>query len=483
MFAFDNTYVRDLTGAYAAVAPETPPAPRLVALNRPLAEELGLDPDALEREGAELLSGARLPSGAEPIAQAYAGHQFGGLSPQLGDGRAHLLGEIVDRHGRRRDLQLKGSGRTPFSRRGDGKAALGPMLREYLIGEAMHHLGIPTTRALAVTATGEEVLREMARPGAVLARIAASHLRVGTFEFFALRGDRESLRRLLDYTIERHYPGADRTAVGLLTAVRDAQAALVAEWMGVGFIHGVMNTDNVALSGETIDYGPCAFMDSHHPGTVFSSIDGHGRYAYGNQPAILGWNLARFASALLPVVHDDPEEAVAMAQPVIDGYEAVYRAAQLAVMRRKLGLGSVRAEDETLVDELLRLMADARPDHTGAFRGLADVARGDRDRWTSWFDDRDRAETWVRRWLERLGEDGAPPERAEALERANPVYVARNHQVERALAAASDEGDFGPFHALVSVLTDPFTRRPGLKAYESPAPASFTADYRTFCGT
>jgi len=320
---FDNTYVRALEGFYVRSEPARPPHPTLVCFNRALAHELGFDPDALIPRAAEWFSGAVIPAGAEPIAQAYAGHQFGAFVPQLGDGRAVLLGELIDRQGRRRDLALKGSGRTVFARGGDGKAALGPMLREYVIGEAMHALGVPTTRALAVVATGETVFREQALPGAVLARVAASHLRVGTFEYFAARGDTERVRRLADYAIARHDPEHVETPdryLALLRAVAERQAALVARWMLLGFIHGVMNTDNTTLSGETIDYGPCAFMESYNPRTVFSSIDHHGRYAFGNQPAIARWNLARFAECLLPLIDSKPDTAIRRATEVMKDF-------------------------------------------------------------------------------------------------------------------------------------------------------------------
>jgi uncharacterized protein YdiU (UPF0061 family) len=485
VFTFDNTYARDLTGLYAAALPDPAPRPRLIALNLDLAAELGIDPTLLRAEAADLLSGARLPDGAEPIAQAYAGHQFGGLSPQLGDGRALLLGELIDQHGRRRDLQLKGSGRTPFSRGGDGKAALGPMLREYVIGEAMHALGIPTTRALAVVATGQPVRREGMLPGAVLARVAASHLRVGTFEYFAIREDYDRLRRLLDYALDRHYPDVDRTqpALALLTAVRDAQAKLVARWMGVGFIHGVMNTDNVTISGETIDYGPCAFMDDHAPSTVFSSIDHGGRYAYGNQPAIMAWNLSRLAISLLPLVEGEHDEAVAQAQAVLDGFAGAYQTAWQEELGAKLGLTAFREGDGALLREFMTVLEAGKPDHTLTFRHLATAARGDDGPLLALFDDETALRAWLPGWRARLSHDGRPEERAAAMDAVNPLYVPRNHKVEEALTAASEADDLGPFGALLEAVSQPFTEREGLEAFAGPASAAFTTCYKTFCGT
>jgi uncharacterized protein YdiU (UPF0061 family) len=390
LLRFDNSYARDLPGLYVAWKPARVPAPRLLFLNRPLAQELGLDPAALlSDEGAAIFAGNTVPEGAEPLAQAYAGHQFGGFSPQLGDGRALLLGELIDRHGRRRDLAFKGSGRTPFSRGGDGKAAIGPMLREVLIGESMHALGIPTTRALAVAGTGEPVVREQVLPGAVLARVAASHLRVGTFQFYAARGELDKLRQLAEYAIARHDPdlaGADDRYLALLSRVAQRQAALVAQWMNVGFIHGVMNTDNVTISGETIDYGPCAFMEAFDPQAVFSSIDSQGRYAYANQPLIAQWNLARFAEALLPLVVEDNDEAaadtaVAQATAAIHAFPGLYQAALLQGQREKLGLTDASQRDDALdtalANDWLALLHQHGVDWTLGWRRLADAAAGD----------------------------------------------------------------------------------------------------------
>ena len=473
-FRFDNSYIRDLPGSYLRETPDAAPAPRLLALNRRLARDLGLDLAALEAGAAGWLSGAALPPGAEPVALAYAGHQFGGFSPQLGDGRAHLLGEVLGSDGRRWDLQLKGSGRTPFSRGGDGKAAVGPMLREYIISEAMHALGVPTTRSLAVVATGEDVYREAMLPGAVLARVAASHIRVGTFQFFAARGDQAAVARLLDYAIARHYPGiAPGDALGFLDAVAGRQTALIAQWMGLGFIHGVMNTDNMAVSGETIDYGPCAFMEGYAPGTVFSSIDHQGRYAYANQPLILGWNLARLAETLLPQIDADGDRAVVLAMQVLNGVAGRYRAAWEAVMAAKLGL---LAPDGALADDFLAALAEGGADWTLSFRRLAEAAEGDEVFLRAQFSDAGLLDGWLPRWRAALTPDAATRIRA-----ANPVYIPRNHRVEAALEAATG-GDLGPFEALMAVLADPFAERAGIEGYALPAPQGF-GTYRTYCGT
>ncbi|QGG94205.1 protein adenylyltransferase SelO [Actinomarinicola tropica] len=487
-FAADATFADQLDGLYVPWEPDQVPAPRLLALNEDLATELRLDPTSLlEREGVDVLVGNAIPAGAVPVAQAYAGHQFGGYSPRLGDGRAVLLGEVIDREGRRRDLHLKGSGRTPFARGGDGKAAVGPMLRELVMGEAMHRLGIPTTRALAVVATGEQVARETALPGAVLCRVAASHLRVGTFQFAAATGDEALLRRLLTYAIERHHPHAadtDRPALALFEAVVAVQASLVARWMAVGFIHGVMNTDNTTISGETIDYGPCAFMEAHDPATVFSSIDHGGRYAYGNQPAITAWNLARLAETLLPLIDDDQDTAVAAATAALEGFAERFRAEHRSLMRAKLGLDAADASvDDDAVDELaaelVALMQEHRADHTSAFRSLSDAARGDVARTLALLDEAPEAQQWLDRWSAHLGDDRASV--GAAMDATNPVYIPRNHLVEEALDAATS-GDLAPTGQLLAVLADPFTARPGLERYAEPAPDDF-GPYRTFCGT
>jgi len=497
-FAFDNTYARDLEGLYVAWQPAAVPAPRLLFLNRELALELGLDPSALDGpEGASLFAGNRLPEGAAPLAQAYAGHQFGGFSPQLGDGRALLLGELIDRRGQRRDVAFKGSGRTPFSRGGDGKAAVGPMLREVLIGEAMHALGIPTTRALAVAATGEPVQREAPLPGAVLTRVAASHLRVGTFQFFAARGELDRLRQLAEYAIARHDPGlagVPERHLALLRAVTERQAALVAQWMNVGFIHGVMNTDNMTISGETIDYGPCAFMEAYDPQAVFSSIDHGGRYAYGNQPQIARWNLARLAETLLPLMADGEDEAaveraVAPVTAVIDAFPALYREALLQGQRAKLGLQRVGidAADAALADDWLALLHLHQVDFTLAWRRLADAAAGDEAPLRRLFADTHAPDAWLARWRARCASEDASPAagaaRAARMRGVNPLVIPRNQRVEEALAAASDDGDLAPFERLLVALRRPYDDVPEHAAYAEPAPAAMMACYRTFCGT
>jgi uncharacterized protein YdiU (UPF0061 family) len=491
--AFDNTYARELPGTYVAWKPAAAPAPELLYLNRALADELELDAAALAgAEGAALFAGNTLPEGAEPIAQAYAGHQFGGFSPQLGDGRALLLGEVIDRHGQRRDIAFKGSGRTPFSRGGDGKAAVGPMLREVLVGEAMHALGIPTTRALAVVATGEPVMREGALPGAVLTRVAASHLRVGTFQYFAARGELDQLRQLADYAIARHDPdlaGRPDRHVALLRAVAERQARLIAQWMNVGFIHGVMNTDNMTISGETIDYGPCAFMEAFDPATVFSSIDHGGRYAYGNQPLIARWNLARLAEALLPLMAERDDEtavqhAVAQVTAVIDDFPALYAQALLQGQRAKLGLQQADEGDATLADDWLALLQQHDVDFTLAWRRLADAAAGDANPLRALFAEASAVNPWLQRWQARCAIDGGDgAQRAARMRRVNPWIIPRNHRVEEALAAASSQGDLQPFRALLAALQLPYDEDSAVARYAQPAPAEVTAGYRTFCGT
>ena len=500
-FAFDNSYARELPGFYTAWQPAKVPAPRLLFLNEALAAELGLDARSLRgAEGAALFAGNALPEGAEPIAQAYAGHQFGGFSPQLGDGRALLLGELIDRAGRRRDIAFKGSGRTPFSRGGDGKAAVGPMLREVLIGEAMHALGIPSTRALAVAATGETVRRELPLPGAVLTRVAASHLRVGTFQYFLAKGEIERLRQLAEYTIARHDPalaGAPDRYLALLQSVAQRQAALIAQWMNVGFIHGVMNTDNMTISGETIDYGPCAFMEAYDPQTVFSSIDHGGRYAYGNQPHIARWNLARLAETLLPLMAESEGEAViqravAQATAVIDAFPGLYAAALLRGQRGKLGLFAASAaedvQDTALVDDWLALLLAQSVDFTLGWRRLADAAEGRDAPLRDLFADRAALDAWLARWRERCTRDdaaGGPgaAERAARMRRASPWLIPRNHRVEDALAAAMNDDDLVPFERLLAALREPFDERPEHALYAEPAAAESQAGYQTFCGT
>lgn len=453
------------------------PGPTLVVLNAPLAHELGLDPERLRTpEGIGLLTGTELPAGATPVAQAYAGHQFGGFT-RLGDGRALLLGELADAGGALRDLHLKGSGRTPFARGGDGFAALGPMLREYVVSEAMHALGIATTRSLAVVATGRPVHRETTLPGAVLARVAASHLRVGSFQLVQATGDAALLRRLADHAIERHHPAAaddPHPYLALYRAVIAAQADLVARWMLVGFVHGVMNTDNMTISGETIDYGPCAFLDAYDPATVFSSIDQGGRYAYANQPPIAEWNLARLGEALLPLLDEVPDRAVELATEALGGFRPAYAAAWSSGMRAKLGLTASGDAADELVAPVLRLLHAGRVDHTSFWRHLATAARGDAEPVRGLFLDLAGIDGWLQQWR-ALAPD------PDAMDRVNPVYVPRNHLVEEALAAAED-GDLGPLELLLEAVGRPYQERAGLERHAQPAPDDF-GRYRTFCGT
>ncbi|MEM9345472.1 MAG: YdiU family protein [Planctomycetota bacterium] len=475
-----NSYLTLPEVFYTKVAPTPVTAPRLVVFNKDLADELGLELSSLStEEQTKLFAGNTLPPDAKPLAQAYAGHQFGHFT-MLGDGRAHLLGEQITPDGNRYDIQLKGSGRTPYSRGGDGRAVLGPMLREYLIAEAMAALGIPTTRSLAVVTSGEPVHRETLLQGAILTRIASSHLRVGTFQYARGQQDAAALQALLDYTIDRHDPelkNAGNPALALLEAVMHRQADLITHWMRVGFIHGVMNTDNMALSGETIDYGPCAFMDAYDPGTVFSSIDTVGRYAYAQQPGIAAWNLARLAEALLPLIADEPSEAVELAEKLVNTFADVYRERWLNMMRSKLGLFGTDENDYILITDLLSWMKKNHADYTNTFRGLthdespAGPPYGCKA-FTAWHD----------RWQARLEQNDQPLESAkELMRRTNPAVIPRNHKVEEALAAATD-GDLKPFHNLHSALQSPYEEREGLAPYQSP-PESSERVYQTFCGT
>ncbi len=488
LFGFDNSFVRDLPGLYERWHATTASEPELLVLNEPLALGLGVDPAALRSAaGVEVLVGNVVPDGAEPVAQAYAGHQFGGFSPRLGDGRALLLGEVVDTAGRRRDLHLKGSGRTPFARGGDGLAAIGPMLREYLMCEAMAALRVPTTRALAVVATGDTVRRESMLPGAVFVRVASSHLRVGTFQYAASLEDPGVLSALLEHAIQRHYPDAadaNVPALALIEAVMDAQADLIAHWMNLGFIHGVMNTDNVTISGETIDFGPCAFMDRYDPATVFSSIDHGGRYAYGNQPSIGQWNLARLAEPLLPVINADLDTAVEDATELLRTFPERYERRLVAGQAAKLGLDAEHPEAGALASDLLDLMHASQADFTTTWRRLSDVLRGD--------DAGVRAElstasAAVDAWLDRFRSvhaavGGPVDEIATGMDLVNPIYIPRNHLVEAALAAGS-AGDLAPFEELSNVLADPFVERDGFERFAQPAPEGFLESYQTFCGT
>jgi len=486
---FDNAYARLPERFYARVQPSAVSKPRLIRLNDALARELGIDPDALTTpEGVAVLAGNAVAQGSEPIAMAYAGHQFGNFVPQLGDGRAILVGEVIDKSGIRRDIHLKGSGRTPFSRSGDGRAALGPVLREYIVSEAFAALGIPTTRALAAVTTGEWVYRETPLPGAIFVRVAASHIRVGTFQFFASRQDAEGVQLLADHMIARHFPqignGPERYR-DFLAAVIERQAELVVRWMLVGFIHGVMNTDNTSIAGETIDFGPCAFMDTYHPATVFSSIDHGGRYAFSNQPAIAQWNLVRFAETLLPLLGNDKDEAVTAAQDRIDAFPALFQKAISTGYGRKIGMEGMREGDLALVQDLLTVMANGEADFTLTFRALCDAASdaGANACVTALFTDPGPIGQWLSRWRERLGVDGRPlAEIAEVMRTLNPAIIPRNHQVEKAIRAAVSDEDFAPFHRLVDALARPFEDRPDMEDLTSP-PKPEEVVHQTFCGT
>jgi uncharacterized protein YdiU (UPF0061 family) len=481
-FPFDNSYARLPERFHVRLNPTPVAAPRILRINHALAEELGIDPAALT---ADILAGNRVPDGAEPLAAAYAGHQFGHFNPALGDGRAVLLGEVVTPSGLRRDIQLKGAGPTPWSRGGDGRAAVGPVMREYIVSEAMAALGIPTTRALAAVATGEPVYRETALPGAVLTRVAASHIRVGTFQYFAARGDAEAVRLLADHVIARHYPeaaGAPNPYRAFLEGVLARQAALIARWLCVGFIHGVMNTDNCAVSGETIDFGPCAFLDEYDPAKVFSSIDRQGRYAYGNQPRIVVWNLARLAETILPLLHENEETAVAIAQEVLAGFSPLFEAAYFGGLRRKIGLTKDDPSDVTLVNDLLKLMAESGADFTVTFRRLADAATGD-DALRDDFTDAAAFDQWAARWRWRLGDESASPQAIRTAMRAvNPAFIPRNHQIEAALAAAIERDDLTLFEALLTALARPFDDQPE-HAYLAVPPVPALRVTKTFCGT
>ncbi|ASY62070.1 Selenoprotein O and cysteine-containing [Sinorhizobium sojae CCBAU 05684] len=487
-FRFDNSYARLPAQFYARVEPTPVAEPWLIKLNRPLAQELRLDVETLERDGAAIFSGNRVPPGAEPLAMAYAGHQFGTFVPQLGDGRAILIGEVIDRNGKRRDIQLKGSGQTPFSRRGDGRAALGPVLREYIVSEAMHALGVPTTRALAATVTGQPVYREEILPGAVFTRVAASHIRVGTFQFFAARGDMEAVRALADYVIDRHYPeikGDERPYLALFRTVTARQAALIARWLHVGFIHGVMNTDNMTVSGETIDFGPCAFMDAYDPKKVFSSIDQFGRYAYANQPAIGQWNLARLAETLVTLFDPVADTAVDLANEVLTGYGSVFQEHWLEGMRRKVGLATAQDGDLDLIQSLLTLMHKGNADFTLTFRRLAACAEDEASdaRLAGLFQNPEALSLWLADWRGRLArEPQQAGERAAAMRAVNPSFIPRNHRVEQAIDAAIQDADFSLFEALLDVTSKPYEDQPHHAAYAEP-PTPGEEVLQTFCGT
>ena len=489
LFTFDNSYARLPERFFARLDPTPVGAPQLISVNEELALVLGLDPQKLlSSEGVEIFAGNQVPIGSEPLAMAYAGHQFGGWSAQLGDGRAIMLGELLDKDGMRFDLQLKGAGRTPFSRSGDGRAALGPVLREYIVSEAMAALGIKTTRALACVTTGEQVRREEIEPGAVLTRIAESHVRVGTFEYFSTQGDHEGVQILADYVINRHYPQAAKAANpyrALLDCVVKAQAELVASWMHTGFIHGVMNTDNSSVSGETIDYGPCAFMDIYEADMVFSSIDHMGRYAYSNQPRIAQWNLAQLAQSLLLLLGDDERSAISAAKSSIEAYTKIYEQAWLAGMRQKLGFFEAHDEDRALIEELLDLMAQNSADFTLTFRGLSDLnmSVGAQDEHLrKQFDLPASLDDWLVQWRQRLlSENSVDLDRQQAMRAKNPAFIPRNHLIEEVIQAAL-KGDFKPFNKLRAVLVNPFEDQPDAAHYARP-PNPDEIIHATFCGT
>jgi serine/tyrosine/threonine adenylyltransferase len=481
-----NSYAALPDRFYARVAPGGAPAPRLIRLNRALAGELGLDAAELETPaGVAVLAGAAVALNSEPVALAYAGHQFGNFVPRLGDGRALLLGEVTARDGRLRDIQLKGSGLTPFSRNGDGRAALGPVLREYIVAEAMARLGIPTTRALAAVLTGDKVRRERELPGAVLTRVALTHVRVGTFEYFAARDDREGVKLLADHVIDRLYPDlrtAENPHRALLDRIVTGQAQLIAKWMLTGFIHGVMNTDNMSVGCETIDYGPCAFMDEYNPATVFSSIDSYGRYAFGNQPSIAQWNLARLAETLLPLLNDDQEKAVAFAEEAIGNFAPAFIAALHEGFRAKLGLFEARDGDAELAQDLLNVMGAEGSDFTLSFRSLSAAAAGNDEKFLELQGQTQAAQDWLARWKTRVGDEGARGDRAARMDAVNPLYIPRNHLVEEAIRRGTDDGDFAAFEELVAVLEHPFEEQAGRERYTLP-PRPEERVLQTFCGT
>jgi serine/tyrosine/threonine adenylyltransferase len=488
-FVFDNSYARLPERFFVRLAPAAVAAPRLVVLNNDLAQQLGIAPAALAaQEGVQVLAGNRLPLGAEPLSMAYAGHQFGVWVPLLGDGRAVLIGEVIDRKGVRRDIQLKGAGRTPFSRMGDGRAALGPCLREYILSESMAALGVPTTRALAVVTSGERSWREGFQPGAVLTRVAQSHVRIGTFELFASRGDTEAVRLLAGYVIDRLYPelgSAQHPYRALLDAVIDRTAALMARWQLIGFIHGVMNTDNMAIAGETIDYGPCAFMDAFDPQRVFSSIDINGRYAFGNQPRIAYWNLAQFAEALLPLLDPDPDKAIAAAREALNAFPARFEAAYLAGLRRKLGLLEPKDGDAELAQELFELMSACAADFTLTFRRLSDlvIAGEEAGPFRALFSDTGALDDWLTKWRTRIAQERRPSlERRFVMRAANPAFIPRNHRVQAVITAAQEAADFGPLNELLTVLARPYDDQPEFAHYADP-PRPDEVVQKTFCGT
>ena len=483
--AFDNSYANELEGFYVACQGDKAPTPELVKFNNELAQQLGIS-NQDSAQLAEVFSGSEVAVGSAPLAQVYAGHQFGGFSPQLGDGRALLLGETIDHQGQRFDIQLKGSGRTQFSRGGDGKAVLGAILREYILCEAMHALGIATTRALAVVTTGEPIYRTRYLPGAVLTRVASSHIRVGTFQYFASQGAQDKVKQLADYSIARHYPElreSEQPYLDLVCAVRDKQALLIAQWMLAGFVHGVMNTDNMTISGETIDYGPCAFMDNYDTNALFSSIDQDGRYAYSNQPAMAQWDLARFAETLLPLINDDVDEAIAQATDAIKAFWDEFKSHWLTGMRAKLGMTAELEGDYELCEQLLASMQGQKVDYTQLFRLLADDLLTDSNDAESLFTDSSLFMQWKPLWLIRLAQESlSASESVRLMNSVNPIYIPRNHLVEAAIEAAEERSDYQPFETLVNVLAQPFTEQQNKQEYAQPAPASF-GKFTTYCGT
>ncbi|MGL3607337.1 protein adenylyltransferase SelO [Rhizobium sp. G187] len=486
MFSFDNSYARLPQVFHRPAKPAAAARPKLIRFNPALAAELGLDlAEVDDARLAQVFSGQVIPLGAEPIAQAYAGHQFGHFNPQLGDGRALMLGEVLDLQGRRRDIQLKGAGPTAFSRNGDGRAALGPVLREYILSEAFAALGVPATRALAAVATGEAVMRETMLPGAVLTRVAASHIRVGTFQFFAAEGNDEAVRTLADHVIARHYPHvatAEKPYLAVLHAIAEAQAKLIARWLSIGFIHGVMNTDNMAVSGETIDFGPCAFLDEYDPRKVFSSIDQRGRYAYGNQPGIGQWNIARLAECLLPLIDENEEKAVEAANGVLAAFGEIFQAEWLSLFRAKLGLDGEAADDRQLVSDFLDLMHQGEADFTLTFRALGKLAGGTADDvLLGQFKAPVDLSSWLARWRSRIDDGRAPATRQGGMDAVNPALIPRNHRIEEAIAAAV-YNDFSFFHRLVDALSDPYRELPDAEDLRLP-PTPEQRVTRTFCGT
>jgi len=484
---FNASFYEQLKGFYVPTQGDELTNPKIMAFNQSLADEIGLDYNNLNQEElAHLFTGSIKAKDSIPFAQVYAGHQFGGFSPQLGDGRAIMLGEVIDTNGIRKDIHLKGSGQTPFSRGGDGKAAIGPVLREYLLGEAMHALGIPATRGLAACLTGEQVMRERLIPGAVVARVANSHIRVGTFQYFAARHENNKVQQLADYTINRHFPevtDSENPYLELLRTVRDKQAQLIAQWELVGFVHGVMNTDNMAISGETIDFGPCAFIDSYDANAVFSSIDRQGRYALGNQPYMAQWNTARFAECLLPLLNQNNEKAIEIATKEVQAFTEIYQEKWLKKMALKLGFSNVKQGDLDFSNDLLEMLQSENVDFTQFFRSLSKAITGDLKASKTLFNHPEIFESWHQKWMLRhASETQSLEEKMESMNAYNPIYIPRNHLVEETLQAAEQENDFQPFEKLLSVLTSPYIERTGLEKFAEAAPKNF-GTYKTFCGT